>query len=288
MTRFVMLAAFLAVLPLERALAWGPEGHSIVAEVAQREISDDTRKAIDKVLDGASLASISAWADDVKFTTRKDTYAWHYVDIPLKEPAYKDEYCKDPKHHSDSCVVKALNELKTQLRCGPTKDARRDALAFVAHLIGDSVQPLHTVEDMTGGNDLVVTTKFCGMKETNCPAQPLAQKTKFHALWDGGLINATVWSWGSYVDRLYDKDGWVTKSRPDKEKLSRGTIDEWATDTHEEAREVWTKMLPADNVIGQDYYEQAVNILDRQLGIGGFRLARYLDEAYAIKNCPQH
>ena len=44
-------------------------------------------------------------------------------------------------------------------------------------------------------------------------------------------------------------------------------------------------MLPASNVIDRSYYEAALPILDRQLGIAGLRLARFLDEAYG-GTCP--
>jgi hypothetical protein len=44
-------------------------------------------------------------------------------------------------------------------------------------------------------------------------------------------------------------------------------------------------MLPANHVMDQTYYD-AAPILDRQLGIAGLRLARYLDAAFAPNACP--
>ena len=39
-----------------------------------------------------------------------------------------------------------------------------------------------------------------------CPVHP--SRSNFHAVWDGTLIQATMWSWGAYVDRL--EGGWLT------------------------------------------------------------------------------
>jgi hypothetical protein len=38
-----------------RAFAWGTEGHSIIAEIAQREMSRPTRDAVDELLGHATL-----------------------------------------------------------------------------------------------------------------------------------------------------------------------------------------------------------------------------------------
>jgi hypothetical protein len=40
-------AALLALLPAQEALAWDQEGHSIIGEIAQREMKQSTRDAID-------------------------------------------------------------------------------------------------------------------------------------------------------------------------------------------------------------------------------------------------
>src|SRR5258707_15771275 len=70
------------------AWAWGQSGHSIVAEIAQREMSDRARAVVDRLLGHASLASVASWADDVKFEDRPDTKPWHFVDIPLAQQKY--------------------------------------------------------------------------------------------------------------------------------------------------------------------------------------------------------
>jgi hypothetical protein len=44
-------------------------------------------------------------------------------------------------------------------------------------------------------------------------------------------------------------------------------------------------MLPSTNVLDQTYYNNVLPILDRQLGLGGLRLARLLAAAFAPGAC---
>jgi S1/P1 Nuclease len=280
-------AALLCLLPLQ-AFAWGQEGHSIIAEIAQREVKPETRTAIDRILHHGTLASVASWADDVKYTTRPDTAPWHFVDIPLKQHQYAPADCADKKDptRGDICLVAALEKLKPALSCANDDNARRDALRFVVHLVGDATQPLHTVADLDGGNTLTVKLDFCGLKDSKCQQPERPQAVKFHVLWDSTLITETFYDWGGYVDRLYDpQSGWLNSAEARNPDPADDAVTDWVNDTHARAEDVWTKLLPATDVIDQSYYSAALPILDRQLGLGGLRLARYLDAALAPDAC---
>jgi hypothetical protein len=76
------MAVLLTCVSIGEALAWGSEGHSVIAEIAQRRLSPDASAAVAQVLGQShSLASIASWADDVR-DDRPETYNWHFVDIP--------------------------------------------------------------------------------------------------------------------------------------------------------------------------------------------------------------
>ena len=97
----------------------------------------------------------------------------------------------------------ALERLTKDLQCASTDDQKRDALRYVVHFVGDIHQPLHTVAEARGGNDIAVEVRLSGAKTCKggpCPAHPY--RSNFHAVWDGALIRATSWSWGAYVGRL--------------------------------------------------------------------------------------
>src|SRR5215469_8692118 len=85
------LIGVLALVPLGAAQAWGPEGHSIVAEIAQRKIAQERPalvQQIEAVLGaGHSLASIASWADDFH-DEDKATTNWHFVNIPIADNTF--------------------------------------------------------------------------------------------------------------------------------------------------------------------------------------------------------
>jgi hypothetical protein len=63
---FAVVVAFTYLLS-GHAFAWGQEGHSIIAEIAQRRLTPQAAAVIEQLLGkGHSLASISSWADDIR------------------------------------------------------------------------------------------------------------------------------------------------------------------------------------------------------------------------------
>ena len=83
MRKFV-LACLIQLALLAQAQAWGPEGHSIVAEIAQRRLSPEAAAKVREILgENASLASIASWADDYR-ALHLGSAGWHFVDIRLR------------------------------------------------------------------------------------------------------------------------------------------------------------------------------------------------------------
>jgi len=55
----ICLSVLLTLIPLEHAYAWGQEGHSIVAEIAQRRLDNDTLKKVKVLLGGEVALAVS-------------------------------------------------------------------------------------------------------------------------------------------------------------------------------------------------------------------------------------
>ena len=145
------VAGVLALAPFHQAGAWGQEGHSIVAEIAQRRLNPAATDAVNRLLEKASMASIASWADDVR-TSRRSTGNWHFADIPIAEDKFdRARDCKPDPDNGD-CIVAELERLRNELRCAPTDAAKKEALQFAVHFVGDIHQPLHTVHEQVGGN----------------------------------------------------------------------------------------------------------------------------------------
>ena len=274
------LIGLLAVcLSSQGAFAWGQEGHAIVAEIAQRHLSPKARARVAEILGpGASLASISTWADDVR-THRPETYNWHFVDIPLDIPTYAPARDCKPEPHKGDCVVAEIARLRVALTRKRTKPAaRREALKFLVHFVGDLHQPLHTLLEERGANDRKV--KF--FTQPNIAGRPTPKDdTNLHAVWDVGLIRHCVWGWNAYVARL--ESDWLPKH--DIRALAQGTVIEWAQEAHKAAKDTaFTVPMNAD--LGDDYVARVLPTLDRQLAVAGVRLARVLNELFGSKPRP--
>jgi hypothetical protein len=127
-TSRIFLTLVFSVLASE-AWAWGEEGHSIVAEIAQRRLSPNAAQEITQILranpDAApysapSLASISTWADEVRYNGSQpnETYNWHFVDIPRQDTRYDPATeCPKEKPAQGDCVINELSRLRNELRC---------------------------------------------------------------------------------------------------------------------------------------------------------------------------
>ena len=75
-------------------------------------------------------------------------------------------------------------------------------------------------------------------------------------------------------------------ARPQVCGLHAGTPEQWANETHGYAPTVWNTR-PADNVLDDRYLRDVMPILDRQLGVAGLRLAKFLNDA-AAGTCTAH
>ncbi len=270
-------AAALAVAPLW-CHAWGQEGHSIVAEIAQRRLTPAAAAAVAKLQAGASLASVASWADDVR-GERKADFNLHFVDIPRGEHEYDEKAHCAPTDKGD-CVVKALQRAQEALRCAPTEEARREALRYVVHFVGDIHQPMHATGDLEGGNGFKVHGSLHGQ---TCKGACALESGNFHSLWDSGLIRRTVWNWGAYVERL-EKTLLATQEFDLKSGGDQPA--DWAIQSHAVGELVWNdKLIPADGTIDDAYYAAVLPVLDQQLALGGLRLARLLNETFAAGSC---
>lgn len=176
MIRLPAFAAAAALLILSSApvaaLAWGIEGHRLIAEVAAERLTPTARAEVLRLLQlepGASLATISTWADEVR---DQHTARWHYVNFRPESACHYE-----PSHicTGGGCVVGAI-EQQAQVLASTAPDVERlRALKYLVHFVGDVHQPLHGGRGADkGGNTFQV--------------QAFDRGTNLHALWDTGML----------------------------------------------------------------------------------------------------
>jgi nuclease S1 len=271
MIRKTIFSISFMFLLFSSAQAWGPDGHSVVAELAQRRLTPVAVQNIHKVLGKtASLSSYASWADDVR-EENPQTHNEHFVNIPLMAHQYVEGLHCFSTPRGD-CVVKAIERSIVILRNDQlSAPQRRNALKYLIHYVADLHQPLHTVQELGGGNGLPV-------KFYNNPTQTSLKKTNLHAVWDEGIIRAQYYSWGEYAEHL-DVSWIATKSNAEMARLSAGTHVDWVNEAHEYAR---LKAYPVekDQILGKDYLEMAKPIVDRQLAVASLRLSKILNTIF--------
>lgn len=259
------------------ALAWGPEGHHIVAALAYERLTPKSRRAVDDLIAASvlqdtpscpvrSIEDVSTWPDCVRRLPRFQYLAvMHYEDAPICGTVPKASYCPAGQCVSDE-TRKAIAVLKDGRR---SKAERLQALEEVVHFIGDMHQPLHTADNRDrGGSDDEVEVGD--------------HRTHLHHVWDTEVVVAAVGPSEAAAE---------AELRPlistNATAWSKGNVDQWLGEAHGIAvRYVYPKLsVPPpcgehaqDQAITQVYLNGAAPIVRQQLAKAAVRLARVLNE----------
>jgi hypothetical protein len=260
-------AVALALSGAPPALAWGDKAHQVVAVIAESRLTPDAQDAVRSLIGPSTLRDVAMWADQIR-SRRPETKRWHYVNIPLDRAEYipaKD--CAKPR--PGDCVVGAITRFERVLadRDRPRHE-RAEALRFVTHFVADLHQPLHCADNRdAGGND--VTVVFFGEVLHAGGRVPW----NLHAVWDSGLIERRGLSVSKYAQRLNRH-----LARQSIDALAAGSVVDWALQSHQAATDT-AYALPPDRVLGDEYADMALPVIDDMLAKAGVRLAKVLNEA---------
>ena len=245
--------------------AWGRVGHRVIAQLAERHLSDRAKAEIRALLEpGESLADASTWADEVRGQMRH-TAPWHYVDVPLDVSRYDDRFAGDEP--GKGYIVPKIRELRLVLkdRTRPVEE-RRQALRFLVHLVEDLHMPLHVGENHDkGGNNLQVRWFDRG--------------SNLHRVWDSGIIDRAGRGEAVWLEDLITMD--TEEARAEARK---GTVEDRATESLLAAREAYKDPRTAERMkpgtkLGDAYQARSLPVAKRRLYQAGVRLAWVLNEA---------
>jgi hypothetical protein len=277
--RILMLTALLCPAV---TLAWGPEGHRIVGELAQRQLTPLAAAAVADLLRGEpepTLAGVSNWADELRQKDPdrfKKTQKWHYDDFPRGDCDYVPARdCPD-----GDCVIEQI-PAQEKILADPAqpRQARIDALKFLVHFVGDVHQPLHAgYSDDKGGNDFQISLR------TDIPPQDYAKQnyvdgvmgTNLHAVWDYYVIARHAVNASRYADELARRTTTDASAPADETGIGGGAKD-WAL---ESCRIVAAEPIyPASHKMDATYLDQMRPLAERRLVQAGRRLAALLNTA---------
>ena len=105
------ITTILLLLSPSLALAWGKDGHRVVARIAEKHLTAKAKQAVQQILGGETLASVAVWADEVRRSPKfKWTAPLHFVNVAKGSAEY--DAARDCP---ESCVVKAIDGFASTL-----------------------------------------------------------------------------------------------------------------------------------------------------------------------------
>ncbi len=252
-----LLAVLLVAAPA-RALAWGAQGHEIVAAMALRELTPAARGQVAHLLGSEAMMIHDAnWADEVR-DQRRDTASWHYVNIPLAAAGY-DARRDCPR--GDCVVAQIGNDLRLlgDRRAGDR--ARAETLRFLIHFVADIHQPLHAADDGDrGGNDVHVAMG--------------RERASLHKVWDADVVQALGYDTGVIAAGLER-----SATQAQRKAWSTGTPAGWANESLAIARDEIYPPVDGRRFVRllRDYAFRESAVARGQLTKAGVRLAWLLN-----------
>jgi hypothetical protein len=260
---FLIIFLVMIVFP-PQALAWGYEGHRIIAEIAEQFLEPQTARQVRDLLtieNVTTLADVSTWADEIRLR-HPETGPWHYVNIPVTLPTGQSTlYDAARDCPQGACIVAKLEQFEHVLRDQEAPERQRlEALKYIVHFIGDAHHPLHVSNDHDrGGNNVAVIFR-------DLP-------TNLHAVWDSGIIAPAV----KGNERAYALQLARTITEDQRQHWSEGSSISWVNEGHEIAARTIYGELPHSGTLPDDYETKALSIVNEQLERAGVRLAVVLN-----------
>ena len=244
-------AVLLSSIAAASAQAWGPTGHRAVGQIAERHLTPSTLAETAVLLDGAGLAQVSTWADEIRSDPAwHHADPWHYINLDDGQ-----DIATAPRNPAGD-ILEAIDRFSAILadRSAP-RGERGEALRFLVHLVGDVHQPLHAGRaDDRGGNTVVV--RWFG------------RPSKLHRVWDSDLIDgeqSNFSEWARFLDRAAPET-----VRPIQ---ASGPLD-WARESYELRAACYAI---GDGELGYEYARLHLPTVRDRLLRAGLRLAALLE-----------
>ena len=253
----VVLALLFSQFTFANDADWGKTGHRTTGEIAQLHLSKKAKRAIDKLLEGHTLAFVANHGDDIKSDPSYRKYSpWHYVNIDPEVSKYDPETASE-----DGDLVmgirKCIEVLKNK---NSSKEDKQFHLKMLVHFVGDLHQPFHVghAADM-GGNRVDV--------------EWFGKKTNIHSVWDSKMIDSYQMSYTELAENRDELNKHQVKA------IEKGDLLDWVYESRTLAEKLY-KSVEEDNDLGYRYMYEWFPTLRQQLQKGGIRLAKVLNDIY--------
>jgi hypothetical protein len=291
--RLCPLLLLLAVLlPAPPVLAWGDEGHAVIARIAAHYLTPTVRLRVQALLatdqsglvPDTDIGSEALWADRYRDADRdgsraqyQQTRQWHYLDLERDAPDLTAACFGSPPlppgtaasaGPADACIIDKIVQFERELRAPGTGAAERvRALQFLLHLVGDVHQPLHAIDDHdAGGNARRVVAR--GLRAGS-----------LHYYWDVEFVRRLDPDPDALAARLIARI-----APPDLRRWQRGEPADWARESFQLGKALGYAALRSPrrrrtDRLSDAYVRDATQAVALQLSRAGVRLALVLNRS---------
>ena len=295
--------------------AWNDLGHKVVAQIALDGLTPKARKSIQDILEKHpryeqdllkglpkdaepfpfAWQMAATWPDIIRsnFNPLHKTWhkgTWHYINFPINlEPDTIQGLVPKEEGGDVDNILKALKYCIAQCKNANVPPADKAIyLCWIAHLVGDLHQPLHTTAlfskqfpDGDRGGNLFIVRSTSG-------------RINLHAYWDSLLGNAEAQTIiGFHAQKI--QTAAATKREAFAKQLEDRDFKSWALEGFRHAQEtVYLQgklkganqvALDADNTtpvpaLPAGYEQQARDLGRARVGLAGYRLADVLNDLF--------
>jgi hypothetical protein len=235
---------------------WGVTGHRVIGTIAEWHMTDAAKHRVMGVLQGATIAEVGNWMDDIKSDPTYDSlYNWHFVTIP-------DGLTYDQSEkHPNGDVIKGINFLIDALKTVDLKKEVEEAyLKMLIHMVADVHQPLHVGRPEDKGGNTIKVEWFWS-------------KSNLHRVWDSGLIDSQQYSFSELAP--------IVNRGATNEKVfhwQNSSVVDWAHESMSYRKAIYN--IPTDGKINYKYRFDHWDTVKLRLLQAGVRLAGILNEIY--------
>ena len=257
---FIALVALITLCSVEKALAWGGLGHSVIAYYAEQLLSPEAKAKCHKYL-RSSLAYQASWMDQYRsIEGYTDCDWWHSTNIDAKGKAVEGNTKTGAFH---------IERIRKDMANGAYKNMPDSLvkinLQYLIHMVGDHHCPVHVRWSKEEHPEFFYNLKRKG------------KKLSPHRFWDGSPGFARK---GWHCEKYYESFSPLSKGKA--KKVQKGTGYDWTTETAAASRQCFNLLPEGTDVakLSKEDIESVHGIVDQQLQRAAYRLAYVIEEIF--------
>ncbi|MDK1287825.1 S1/P1 nuclease [Pseudoalteromonas umbrosa] len=250
-------------------IAWGQNGHRVIGELAQNNLTPTANSHVQMILGDDSLAEVSTWPDEMRSSPdsfwRKQSGKWHYINIDNASKMHRHNNTSIQYKHEVKHILDGINYSVNVLKSTSSNiEDKQFALKFLVHLVGDAHQPFHAgrAKDL-GGNKIEV--EFFG------------KSTNLHKVFDTELVEHQKLSYTEFTRSI------TTSNKKLIADYLNSTPSDWLLESNKIAEKVYQSN---ENEISWGYIYKHTPTIKLRLQQGGYRLAGLINQIFDTNSKP--